>query len=61
MKAQTKLDFRKINDAIKMLSRDDRTTNLETKVGDNPRAVAATLNLIQELCEVIRLQENLAG
>lgn len=61
MTSQSKSDLRKITDAIKMLGRDDRKTQFTTKVGDNPRAVAAALTMIEELCEVIRKQERLAS
>jgi hypothetical protein len=59
MTAQTKNDFKKIQDAIRMLARDDQRTRLTTKIGDNPAAVDATLALIENLCSVIRQQEGL--
>jgi hypothetical protein len=59
MTSQTKFDFKKIQDAIRMLGRDDMRTRLTTKIGDNPAAVDATLALIENLCAVIRQQEGL--
>ena len=59
MTSQSKNDFKRIQDAIRMLARDDRATRLTTKIGDNPAAVDATLTLIEELCAVIRQQEGL--
>lgn len=59
MTSQTKFDLKKIQDAIRMLARDDRKTRLTTKVGDNPAALDATLTLIEGLCAVIRQQEGL--
>lgn len=59
MTSQTKNDFKKIKDAINMLARPDRRTQLTTRVGDNPAAVDATLTLIENLCAVIRQQEGL--
>lgn len=59
MTSQTKNDFKKIQDAIRMLARDDRRTRLTTKIGDNPAALDATLTLIEDLCAVIRQQEGL--
>jgi hypothetical protein len=59
MTSQTKFDFKKIQDAIRMLARDDQRTRLTTKIGDNPAAVDATLALIENLCAVIRQQEGL--
>lgn len=59
MTSQTKNDFKKIQDAIRTLARDDRATLFTTKIGDNPAAVDATLTLIEELCGVIREQEGL--
>lgn len=59
MTSQTKFDLKKIQDAIRMLGRDDRKTRLTTKVGDNPAALDATLTLIENLCAVIRQQEGL--
>lgn len=59
MTPATKMDFKKIKDAINYLGRDDRRTRLTTKVGDNPSNVDATLTLIENLCAVIRQQEGL--
>lgn len=59
MTSQTKNDLKKIQDAIRMLGRDDRKTLFATKVGDNPAALDATLTLIENLCAVIREQEDL--
>jgi hypothetical protein len=59
MTPASKMDFKKIKDAINSLSRDDQRTRLTTKVGDNPAAVDATLALIENLCAVIRQQEGL--
>lgn len=59
MTSQTKNDLKKIQDAIRMLARDDRKTLMTTKVGDNPAALDATLTLIENLCAVIREQEDL--
>jgi hypothetical protein len=59
MTSQTKNDLKKIQDAIRMLARDDRKTMFATKIGDNPAAVDATLALIENLCPVIRQQEGL--
>ena len=59
MTSQTKFDLKKIQDAIRMLGRDDRKTRLTTKVGENPAALDATLTLIENLCAVIRQQEGL--
>ena len=59
MTSQTKNDLKKIQDAIRMLGRDDRKTLLTTKVGENPAALDAALTLIEDLCAVIREQENL--
>jgi hypothetical protein len=59
MTSQTKNDFKKIKDAINMLARPDRKTQLTTRLGDNPAAVDATLTLIEDLCAVIREQEGL--
>lgn len=59
MTPASKNDFKRIQDAIRMLGRDDRATRLTTKIGDNPAAVDATLTLIEELCAVIRQQEGL--
>ena len=60
MTPASKNDFKRIQDAIRMLGRDDRKTRLTTKIGDNPAAVDATLTLIENLCAVIRQQEGLA-
>jgi hypothetical protein len=57
MTASSKMDFKKIQDAIRMLGRFDMRTQLTTKVGDNPANVDATLALIENLCAVIRQQE----
>lgn len=59
MTSQTKMDFKKIKDAINCLSRADQRTYQTTRVGDNPRNVETTLTLIEELCAVIRQQEGL--
>ena len=59
MTPASKNDFKRIQDAIRMLGRDDRKTRLTTKIGDNPAAVDATLTLIEDLCAVIRQQEGL--
>jgi hypothetical protein len=59
MTASSKMDFKKIQDAIRMLGRFDMRTQLTTKVGDNPANVDATLALIENLCAVIRQQEGL--
>jgi|688.fasta_scaffold348623_3 hypothetical protein len=59
MTPASKMDFKKIKDAINYLGRDDRRTRLTTKVGDNPANVDATLTLIESLCAVIRRQEGL--
>lgn len=59
MTPESKLDFKKIQDAIRMLGRDDMKTRLTTKIGDNPAALDATLTLIEDLCAVIREQEGL--
>lgn len=59
MTSQTKNDLKKIKDAINMLARPDRRTQLTTKVGDNPAALDAALTLIENLCTVIRMQEGL--
>ena len=59
MTSQTKNDLKKIQDAIRMLARPDRRTQLTTRVGDNPAAVDAALTLIENLCAVIRQQEGL--
>ena len=59
MTSTSKMDFKKIKDAINSLSRDDRKTLLTTKVGDNPANVDNVLTLIEDLCAVIREQEGL--
>jgi hypothetical protein len=59
MTPASKMDFKKIKDAINYLGRDDMRTRLTTKVGDNPANVDATLTLIENLCRVIRQQEGL--
>lgn len=59
MTPASKMDFKKIKDAINYLGRDDMRTRLTTKVGDNPANVDATLTLIENLCDVIRQQEGL--
>ena len=59
MTPASKMDFKKIQDAIRSLSRDDMRTRLQTKVGDNPANVDAVLTLIENLCSVIRQQEGL--
>jgi len=59
MTPASKMDFKKIQDAIRYLGRDDMRTRLTTKVGDNPANVDATLALIENLCAVIRQQEGL--
>lgn len=59
MTSQTKNDLKRIKDAINMLARDDRKTQLTTRVGDNPAAVDAALTLIEQLCAVIQQQEGL--
>jgi hypothetical protein len=59
MTPASKMDFKKIKDAINYLGRDDMRTRLTTKVGDNPASVDATRALIESLCAVIRQQEGL--
>jgi hypothetical protein len=59
MTPASKMDFKKIQDAIRMLGRADQRTYQTTKVGDNPANVDATLTLIENLCAVIRQQEGL--
>jgi hypothetical protein len=59
MTPASKMDFKKIKDAINYLGRDDMRTQLTTKVGDNPANLDATLTLIEGLCAVIRQQEGL--
>ena len=59
MTPASKMDFKKIQDAIRMLGRADQRTYQTTKVGDNPANVDATLALIENLCAVIRQQEGL--
>jgi hypothetical protein len=60
MTPASKMDFKKIKDAINSLSRPDQRTHQTTKVGDNPANVANVLSLIEGLCAVIRKQEGLA-
>lgn len=57
MTSHSKMDFKAIKDAVAMLSKDD-FRNPGKKVGDNPRAVSAALDLIEELVSVIRQQES---
>jgi hypothetical protein len=59
MTPASKMDLKKIQDAIRMLGRADQRTYQTTKVGDNPANVDATLTLIENLCAVIRQQEGL--
>lgn len=59
MTSQTKNDLKKIKDAINMLARPDRKTQLTTRVGDNAMALDAAITLIEDLCQVIREQEDL--
>ena len=59
MTPASKMDFKKIQDAIRSLGRDDLKTRLQTKVGDNPKNVDNVLTLIEDLCAVIREQEEL--
>lgn len=59
MTSQTKNDLKKIKDAINMLARPDRRTQLTTRVGENPVALDAAITLIEDLCQVIREQEDL--
>lgn len=59
MTSQTKNDLKKVQDAIRMLGRDDRKTLFTTKIGDNPANLDATLTLIEELVAVIRRQQGL--
>lgn len=59
MTSQTKNDLKKIKDAINMLARPDRKTQLTTRVGDNATALDAAITLIEDLCQVIREQEDL--
>jgi hypothetical protein len=61
MTPATKMDFKKIKDAINSLGRDDIRTRLQTKVGDNPANVETVLTLIESLCSVIRQQEGLTN
>jgi hypothetical protein len=53
------MDFKKIKDAINSLSRPDQRTYQTTKVGDNPKNLENVLTLIEDLCAVIRCQEDL--
>lgn len=59
MTSQTKNDLKRIKDAINMLARPDRKTQLTTRVGENPAALDAALTLIEDLCAVIREQEDI--
>jgi hypothetical protein len=59
MTPASKMDLKKIKDAINCLGRPDQRTHQTTRVGDNPAAVDATLTLIENLCAVIRQQEGL--
>lgn len=59
MTSQTKNDLKRIKDAINMLARPDRRTQLTTQVGDNPASVDAALTLIEDLCAVIRQREDM--
>jgi hypothetical protein len=59
MTPASKMDFKKIQDAIRMLGRPDQRTRQTTRLGENPAAVDATLTLIENLCRVIREQEEL--
>jgi hypothetical protein len=61
MTPASKMDFKKIKDAINSLGRDDQRTRLTTKVGDNPANVENVLTLIEDLCAVIRQQEGLVS
>jgi hypothetical protein len=61
MTPASKMDFKKIQDSIRSLGRDDIRTRLTTKVGDNPANVDAVLTLIESLCSVIRQQEGLSN
>ena len=58
MTPASKMDFKKIKDAINSLGRPDQRTYQTTKVGDTPANVDNVLTLIEELCQVIRRQEN---
>jgi len=59
MTSATKMDFKKMQDAIRCLGRPDQRTQQTTQVGDNPANVDAVLTLIENLCAVIRQQEGL--
>lgn len=59
MTPASKMDFKKIQDAIRSLGRYDMRNQLQTKVGDNPKNVDNVLTLIEDLCQVIREQEEL--
>lgn len=59
MTPASKMDFKKIKDAINSLGRDDRRTQFKSKLGDNPAVLDATLTLIENLCRVIREQEGI--
>ena len=60
MTPASKMDFKKIKDAINSLSRPDQRTYQTTMLGDNAANVANVLTLIEDLCAVIRQQEGLA-
>lgn len=60
MTSQTKNHLKRIKDAINTLARPDRKTQLTTRIGENPAALYAALDLIENLCAVIRQQEGLA-
>ena len=59
MTPASKMDFKKIQDAIRSLGRADQRTHQTTKVGDHPKNVDNALTLIEDLCAVIRQQEGL--
>jgi len=59
MTPASKMDFKKIKDAINSLGRSDQRTYQTTKLGDNPANVDNVLTLIEDLCAVIREQEGL--
>lgn len=61
MTPASKMDFKKIQDAIRFLSRPDMRSRCLTRVCDNPKNVETTLTLIEELCAVIRQQEGLVA
>ena len=58
MKAQTQQDLKRIKDTINMMNRPDRRNLMLTKVGENKSALLAAIVQIEELCSVIRQQEN---